>query len=403
MAGAVLERELTAPKTGGVNYRVAEDADDAEIRRLLRDNPMPGRISLSLEREPNFFADAVSPSEIKKTIVARTGGELVCVGSCAIRERFVNGKPRMVGYLGSLRLDVRHAGRFDILRRGYNYFRQLEQEAPADFYFTSIAADNHRARAFLERGLPGMPRYEFICELVTLTIPTLLRTRTRPMNQNIACPGSPHELLAFLNQRNSAFQFAPLWSAEDLLALQQPSPSSSSTIRSMVPNASANQNAAFRELGLQSSNFCVLRSGQQIEACGALWDQRPFKQVVVRGYSTFLATARPLLNAFSRLTSQPPLPAIGETLPIAFASHLAANTNAALVDLIQHLSILAHHRGIELLTLGFNSNDPRLLSVRQHFRCRQYHSRLYLVHWPGIGRPARELDNRVLAPEIALL
>src|SRR5437016_827244 len=154
MARAVLERELNATNGRCAQFAVATEADDAEIRRLLRENPMPGRISLSLEREPCYFAGARLPGEAKQTIIAREEGRIVCVGNCVIRERFVNGEPRRVGYLGGLRLDAQYAGRFDIVRRGYEFFHQLQAGAPADFYFTSIAADNERARTFLERGLP---------------------------------------------------------------------------------------------------------------------------------------------------------------------------------------------------------------------------------------------------------
>jgi hypothetical protein len=369
MAGTILERELTAPRTGGVSFSVASQDDDAEIRRLLRETPMHGRISLSLEREPSFFADPNFPSETKQTIVARDRGRLVCVGSCAIRPRYVNGKLRNVGYLGGLRLDVQSAGRFSILRRGYNFFRQLQKVAPADFYFTSIAADNERAQTFLERGLPGMPRYEFICEFVTLMISTLGCRQYRQETQEVAYPSSPNEMLDFLNERNGAYQFAPHWSAE----------------------------------ALDDWEPCIIRNSHQLEACGALWDQRQFKQVVVRGYSAVLAKVRPVLNNFSRLTRQPRLPAIGETLSIAFASHLASKTDESLLHLIQQQAISARRRGIELLTLGFASNDPRLELIQQNLRCHEYRSRLYVVHWPGIGGTARELDNRVLAPEVALL
>jgi hypothetical protein len=387
MAGTVLERELTATETGGVSFSVATEQDEGEIRSLLRDTPMPGRISLSFEREPNFFAEPAPPSETKQTIVARDRGRLVCVGSCAIRARYVNGKPRTVGYLGGLRLDARSAGRFSILRRGYNEFRGLQQEAPADFYFTSIAADNERARAFLERGLPGMPRYEFICEFVTLTISTFARRQSRQTTRNVAGAGSPDELLAFLNEHNRAYQFAPHWSLDDLSSRRREEADGNAGIESR-PN---------------SHDFCVVRNGQQLEACGALWDQRGFKQVVVRGYSSLLVKARPMLNFILKLTRRPRLPAIGETLSFAFASHLASSTDPSLQNLIQQLANSARQRGIELLTLGFTSNDPRLASIRRHFRCREYLSRLYVVSWPGIGGTARELDNRVLAPEVALL
>jgi hypothetical protein len=393
MAGTLLERELTAPQTDRLSFSIATEADDAEIRRLLRETPMRSRISLSFEREPSFFADPNFPSETRQTIVARNCGRLVCVGSCAIRPRFVNGKPRMVGYLGGLRLDAGSAGRFGILRRGYNLFRQLQQEAPADFYFTSVAADNERARAFLERGLPGMPRYEFICEFVTLTISTLGCKQSRQLTPNIPCTDSPNELLRLLNEHNRAYQFAPQWSAEDLCSRRRDEADADTGMESRLQPASRPN----------FSDVCVVRTGQQLEACGALWDQRHFKQVVVRGYSPLLARVRPTLNFISKLARQPRLPAIGETLSIAFASHLAAKNDAALTTLIQHIGNSALQCGIELLTLGFASNDPRLAIARNHFRCREYRSRLYVVNWPGIGGTARELDNRVLAPDVALL
>src|SRR5689334_13084183 len=109
---------------------------------------MAGRISISLEREPDYFAGADLPGEIRQTVIARDGGGVVAVGGCTIRSRFVNGREMRVGYLASLRLDGRVAGRADILRRGYEFFRELQTEMPADFYFTSIAADNKRARQF---------------------------------------------------------------------------------------------------------------------------------------------------------------------------------------------------------------------------------------------------------------
>jgi hypothetical protein len=366
MAGAILERELTAPKADGVRFSVATTEDDAEIRRLLRESPMAGRISLSLEREPNFFADG---SETTTTILARVRRRVVCVGSCAIRPRYVNGIPRAVGYLGGLRLDGQFAGRFDIVRRGYRFFRQLQQQAPADFYFTSIAADNQRARIFLERGLPGMPRYEFIGEFVTLVIPTLSRGRSQRSTRNIDHPDSRNGLLRFLNECNSTYQFAPCWSPEEL----------------------------------SSSDFCVVRTGQHLEACGTLWDQRQFKQIVVRGYSKSLATIRPIFNILSKLTRQPRLPNMGEVLSIAFASCVASKTDASPLGLIKQLAISARQRGIEMLTLGFAANDPRLAIIQGSFRSRKYRSRLYVAHWPGIGGTAGDLDGRVLAPEIALL
>ena len=331
MAGALLERELKAAESR-IRFQVATQADDPEIRRLLRNNPMRGAISISLEREPNYFTEI--PDETRTTIVARAGSRLICVGSCAFRSRFVNGSRRRVGYLGALRLDAPYAGRFDILRRGYKFFHELQKDEPADFYFTAIASDNVPARRFLERQLPGMPRYEFIGEFVTFLIRTRsAKTRIHPPPAN------------FNNELSSAFQFAP---CDELPA-------------------------------------------------HPIWDQRHFKQTVIRGYSPWLSALRPILNGFGAR-----LPAVGETLSNAFMTGVPTS-ELALPDWLASCLDEAHQRRIQFLTVGFAANDPRLEIVRRHFRAREYRSRLYIVRWPDCGGAASHLEQRILVPEVSLL
>jgi hypothetical protein len=99
------------------------------------------------------------------------------------------------------------------------------------------------------------------------------------------------------------------------------------------------------------------------------------------------------------------LPAVGQTLANAFVSHLnvAPDEPDALIALTAELRSLAAQRQIEILTLGFAANDSRLATIRQSFRVREYHSRLYVVRWPEIGGAAGDLDARIFAPETALL
>lgn len=377
MARDVIERELTGTQSGRLRFDIAAVGDDADIRRLLRENPMPGRISLSFEREPNYFADAKLSGEIKQTIVARDGGRVVCVGSCTIRQRFVNGQPARVGYLGGLRLDASHSGRFDILRQGYEFFHQLQAGTPADYYFTSIAADNVRARAILERGLPGMPSYEFIGEFVTILLPAKPGHPVLDVlvNQN----STAEQIVMLLNKHNREGKFAPCWSADEVTGI--------------------------RPLGLNLNDFRFVADSGRVEATAALWDQRVFKQTVVRDYAPSLMRARPVLNLAARFISGTRLPAVGEVLRNAYVSHLALNLNKPdlLIQLIAELRGIAAQRKIELLTLGFAANDPKLALLRRNFRGREYHSRLYIVRWPDCGGGAQELDQRVLAPEVALL
>jgi hypothetical protein len=378
MAGTTLAGQLSRPCASGIGFALATEADEAEIRRLLRENPMTGQVTLSLEREPHYFADVPHQAGWQQTIVTYEGERVVCVGNCSVRLRFVNGQPRRVGYLGGLRLGAKLAGRFDILRRGYEFFHQLESLDRPDCYFTSIATDNTRAIRFLERGLPGMPVYKFISGFVTALIPVPHRgvvqsDQSLKVQESEAC-----ELPTFLNEHGRHHQFAPCWTADELLALEP--------------------------LGLQLDDFRVVRDGSKIIAAAALWDQRSFKQVVIRGYSGPLAWGRTGINLVASLAGGPRLPAIGTTLAHGVVSHLAVPPDqpAALISLVKSLFPIAAAKGLDFLTLGFAAEDPRLATIRSRFKCREYHSRLYSVFWPEMAG-AITLDHRSPAPEVALL
>ena len=157
--GTTLDRELMTARTRShpVCARHAGRRRGHPPPAARKSDARPDR-ALARTRAGLFCGRRFAGETVKQTIVANEGGRVVCVGSCAIRERFVNGQPYRVGYLGGLRLDAPvKPDAIDILRRGYEFFRELQTDKPADFYFTSIAADNAPARKFLERGLPGMP------------------------------------------------------------------------------------------------------------------------------------------------------------------------------------------------------------------------------------------------------
>ena len=248
-----------------------------------------------------------------------------------MRPRFVNGKKCRAGYLAGLRLDAGVAGRFDILRRGYQFFHwNLQPASPADYYFTSIAADNRRAREFLERGLVGMPAYEWIGDFVTLLLPVSHRNH----HTDQFCRGENNaafmeEVCSFLNGQGRDCQLAPCWSPEELVALQS--------------------------LGLKMDNFRILRDGGGISACGALWDQRCFKQTVIKDYAPWLSFARPAINLAARISRIPHLPAAGSALSHGFVSHFAtaADHPEHFHRCIDAMLALAALGKMEFITLGF--------------------------------------------------
>jgi hypothetical protein len=380
MAGNILDRQLTARAADEIRFTLAVNEDDTAIRRLLRENPMRGEITLSFEREPNYFRGFDIEGVETQTILACKSERLLCMGRCSTQRRFVNGQIRRVGYLADLRLDTQAQGRFDILRRGYQFFRELHHNEPPNFYFTSIASDNHRSIRMLERGLPGMPTYEFLCDFVTLPIP--VSRNTRKLQQFNCTRGSSEylaELVSCLNSQAKQNQLAAFWTEDDLLSL--------------------------KSIGLALSDFQLVLDGNKVIACAVLWDQRSFRQIVVREYSRKISFARPWLNLAAKLFGALQLPPENSSLAFGLISPLsvAQDQPELALALIRSILPIAAERGLEFCAVGFATGDSRLEMIRNHFRCREYNTRLYRVRWNDADADSPVPDGRPFLPELAFL
>jgi len=393
MAGTIIESQLTDKSSSTVRCVLGTEENDAAIRSLLRNNPVRGEVSLSFEREPNYFQSTSVAGEKSQTVLTLERERLVGVGHCSVRNRYINGDIRRVGYLSDLRLDSSRQGRFDIIRRGYRFFEELHQVHPADFYFTSITADNSRSLRLLQRGLPGMPLYQSLTDFVTLLMPVPRHRKkterlNRPAGSRLESKGvkivSASEndasgLADFLNICAKQHNLAASWDEEMILSLQRH--------------------------GLSLSDFQILLRGQKIIGCAALWDQRAFKQTVIRGYGRRLSMARPIFNFTAGLLGTPRLPAIGSTLANGYVSPLVlmSGEEQYLPDLVEMLLVVAANRNLEFITLGLTANDPCLAIVRKQFRCREYLSRLFQVRWKGRNSNDLNLNSHLILPEVALL
>jgi hypothetical protein len=157
--------------------------------------------------------------------------------------------------------------------------------------------------------------------------------------------------------------------------------------------------------GLPLDRFLVAMEGGEVVACGALWDQRSYRQTVIQGYSPALSALRPLLNLGSPLLRFPRLPSAGSALAHAMLSPLAfANgAEALLPNFVEAFFPLARELGLDFLTLALPAGDPRLRLVRRRFSTRTWQSRVYRVDWPGESRLDLHAKAGPVWPEIAFL
>jgi hypothetical protein len=346
-----------------ITLRLASTCDDDTLRAMLRENPMPSWVSMSIEREPSLF-EGLNRFGQERVVIAQEGRAAVGMYMCAEHLLHINGSRNSLGYLGALRISPHFRHRLSVLRAGFDSIRQLSGAAQGDTWYTSVAADNRPARRLLEAGIRGLPRYEPVGKLVTLALP-----RSRGRRHGFWQQAEQGELAAICEAHNhsaAAYQLSPL----------------------LTPELALSSGAA----------FYVHRVQGQFSSCMALWDQRTYKQVVAHAYRQPLRRLIPLYNAWARMARRVELPPVGNALEQSFLAFFASATEEpdAIIPLVQDALALCP---TQTLCLGLHGGHRALPALQKTFRPLAYSTMIYAVCFeqPPVW------DDRPVQPEAAIL
>jgi hypothetical protein len=367
--------------------QLATPADDDDLRSLLRENPFAGAISLSFEREPNYFFASATGGPFSETLIARDSKSnlIIGIGERSVRPLYLNGKVCDIGYLGGLRSNSKYRQGLALARflgKAFEAQYERHKDGRTPFYLTSIVADNTPALRLLNSGLPKYPRYHPYTRMFTYAIHPARSKREIPLPHNVQFKRGSLDLIPAivdcLNRNGSRFQFAPYWTKDTLLSDLTPA--------------------------LSISDFFLAVRGERVVGCLALWDQQPFKQSVIRGYSGAIARYRKLINWLSPLGGWPVLPEPGTRLNQCFASFLAIDDDNPEIfsTLLRALYNEAALRKYDYFMLGFAEGHP-FLSIAKSYHPIIYKSEIFLVSWEDGYEEVANVDKRPPALEIALL
>jgi hypothetical protein len=260
--------------------------------------------------------------------------------------------------------------------------RSYHESGNVRIYFTTIVVDNHAARRLLEARLGDMPCYQPLEAMVTFIIPAKAGASGRQLSRKVDAANDSHldSIVKMLSDHGPRYQFHPVWGEN--------------TMRS-----------ADRCRGLSPQDFFVCRDRDRSTGCLALWDQRSFKQTVIRGYAGRLGAIRPFFNIVTPLIGRPRLPVPGTRLETAFLSHVVGDPDdeETLTALIRHACRQALHRGLDYVMIAFAERNPLSAIISRRFRCHSYVSMIYLVYWDDGASEAARLDGRIPHPEMAIL
>jgi hypothetical protein len=351
-------------------FELAGPADDADLRELMAQGRMEGRIAVSFRREPSYFAGCAvqgDGAQVIKCMEVATG-RLVGHGCRSTLEVFVGGKPARIGYLSDLRSFASYRGG-TLLARGYRYLRELHDADPVPFYYTVIYEGNEQAVSNLVGGRAGLPVYldhgRILTPAIRLDLPRR-ELRLPGLRITGATAAQLPEIIAFLNHWQSGRELAP--------------------VRHQAQFAPGG-----RYSGLRAEDFLLaLDDAGRIAGTLAIWDQAAIRQTHVERYSRGLALARPLYNLAAHVLPFKPLPPVGARVPYVYLA--CACTREQEVATFRVLLRAAYRRlrstGAHYAILGLHETDPLAAALRD-YRSIAAAGRLYLAHYADSPAPPR--------------
>jgi hypothetical protein len=351
---------------------LANEADDDQLRGLLRRSPIPGSISVTFEREPSFFDSCRVRGDFFQVGVGRDRrtGNVIGLGTRSVSHAFVNGRPMPLGYLADLRLDEEYRGG-TLIARGYRFLRHLHKDHRARLYTTMIFSGNHAALTTIASGRAGLPQYY---DMGVVHSPGINIRRSKPPI-NAGCDvwrGSEDllpEIVECLNRNNSRRQFAPVHTV-------------------------AMFKTQWRDFRV--TDFYVAVRGSRVIGVLGCWDQSSFKQTRVAGYGPRLRCLVPLANILRPITGAPLFPKPGQEVSYFYMSFIAVDEDD--VQIFRALLRGAYNDAVGsrylYAILALHERDSLLPALRD-YSLTPFSGRLFCVTFEDGEDLFRSLDRRV--------
>ena len=364
------------------SFSLADKNDDAELRRMMAENILPGNISVSFRREPSYFNACNIQGNSYEIIkcVDTDNKKIIGVGSRFLYDAYINGEKKYIGYLGDLRAEEKYR-RKGLLAAGYSFLKKLHTDNPVPFYTTMIWEGNEEALNILTSKRAGLPVYKpmgrFLAPAIHLDLP----------KKKIKIPGVSFEkgskkkipqIFGFINECYKQKQFAPYYVEEDF-------------------NTS-------KLLGLKAEDFYLAIRDNKVIGVIAAWDQTSFRQTHIEKYSSGIRVIKPFYNMAARFSPLKPLLDEGSKVPFFYISHIAIKgDNPEIFRALLRGVYCDRRQGYwHYFICGLHEHDP-LSTILNEYRSIKAGGHLFCVHYPGDEHNVKSLDGRVPYIEAATL
>jgi hypothetical protein len=299
--------EQTATSAGRAVVRPAGPGDNAARCELFARVAMDTDVVLSVRRDPDFDALYRLQAHDWLSVVVELDGAVEGTGTIVVRDGYIGGARRRVGYLGDLRFSPRLQGRL-LLERFYgSLLESVRERFDCELFLTAVIASNERAVRALARETPrsrraGRPRYTPLGDFDIRSLHVLMpkRAERSAITVRTAWREDIPSVARFLDADARARPFGFVFTEEELRRRLAEWP------------------------GLTVESFYLAENERhELVGCFALWDASPVKRMVVKDYRGAMRRVRVGYDVAATLLGMPRLPRKGQAFRSQYVTHQA--------------------------------------------------------------------------------
>jgi GNAT superfamily N-acetyltransferase len=317
-----------------MNIREATIEDNQELQELQAKCPQGKTLIVSLVNTPDFFA-RVKAYKSYKVFVACEDNQIIGSAACAIREAFLNGNIRRVGYEFQYFTSPDYRGK-GIARQLHKHIRNHFIQHGAVLSYLLV----------IEGNLPAMGLFKNLGFNLhrTLTMPGLaIYKKMDAAHQGTIRQIGPEGLSQVSDLLNET------WRNYDLYE-----PTSAETLTQFVNRIPA----------YNLNNLFVAEDHGEILACLGVWDWGQIMKITLKARSLKMQGIGFLLNIVRSFRSIPRIPSVGDTLKQWCLTPIGFKDPKYLAVLLRYLNNLALQKGIEQIFSICERNHPLLGAMK---------------------------------------
>lgn len=328
----------------------AVPGDGPELLQLIEADASKGGLAIVYTRRPNPVDSFALESAATSLGVMRDESQAICLmEACIPRRVYVAGCDQKLVYVSSVRKREGSLYGINFFKKAYDYEMAVKGGGFAGF--CSVLNDNRAAiDLFLKKKRRSLPPIAKLCDYTTFLVNPAVLKKQKPAGSGVtagsgdasADEAAPYyasvvpraedlpEIMAFLRDEGRRYDLFPV--VDDL-------------------------KAQFSGLELGDCVMIKDREGA-ILAFGALWDQRHYRQYVIKRYS---GPFRPLshLSWLIQRFGYIPLPPAGTTVPVLMLTLLLAKHGDPVYysALTRELAKSASQKKCPVLVVGLSQNN----------------------------------------------